>query len=208
MAAPWESKKPPKLLRATYLADQEYLLEETRATKLLYFPGPVLWTAVFALLSYLTWAPRYHLPHLAVYTDALARAASFVHLASSTLSFYLGIFFDVLVLAGAIWIAVRYVRWIRTVYAVTSHRVIIQRGIIGRDFDEIPVTQVRGVDVNQTIGQRLLGYGTVRVSSEGGGHLGNESWRGIPKPFLFQRLVETAAERIQTPGASASPPPR
>ena len=49
----------PKLLKATYLADQEYLLEETRATKLFYFPGPILFTLIVGLLALFTAAYQY-----------------------------------------------------------------------------------------------------------------------------------------------------
>ena len=207
MATPWASKRTPHLLKATYLADQEYLLEETRASKLLYFPGPVAWTVVFLILTALTlgasrgWAP------VPTYRSALWTLAGWAHLSHSDLAYYLGAFFAVLLLVGLLWTAVRYVRWIRTVYAVTSRRVIVQRGILGRNFDEIPVTQVRGVDVHQTFGERLLGYGTIRVSSEGGTRVGNEDWIGIPKPFKFQKWVENATEAIQTPSGAPAPPP-
>jgi uncharacterized membrane protein YdbT with pleckstrin-like domain len=86
--------------------------------------------------------------------------------------------------------------WVRTVYAVTSNRVIVQKGILGKDFHEIPVSQVRGVDVHQSFGQRILGYGTVRVSSEGGSAIGSEDWRGIPKPFRFQKMIEDAGQGV------------
>jgi membrane protein YdbS with pleckstrin-like domain len=208
MASPWASKKMPRLLKATYLADQEYLLEETRASKLLYFPGPVLWTVVFLLLSYLSLATwRSGLPTVTAYSNAVGWLAGVVHLAKTTLGFYLGAFFALLVVVGLLWTAVRYVRWIRTVYAVTSRRVIVQRGILGRNFDEIPVTQVRGVDVHQTIRERILGYGTIRVSSEGGTRVGNEDWEGIPKPFRFQKWVENATESLETPPSPGAPPP-
>jgi membrane protein YdbS with pleckstrin-like domain len=208
MAAPWASKRVPRLLKATYLADQEYLLEETRGSKLLYFPGPVAWTVVFFVLAYLTFAVRQHWWTVSAYASALQTLAGWVHVSRHTLALYLGAFFALLVLVGLLWSAARYVRWIRTVYAVTSRRVIVQRGILGRNFDEIPVTQVRGVDVHQTIGERLLGYGTVRVSSEGGTRVGNEDWVGIPKPFKFQKWVENATEAIETPQGAAPPPPR
>ena len=42
MASTAPVRTMPKLLKATYLADQEYLLDETRATKLFYFPWPFL----------------------------------------------------------------------------------------------------------------------------------------------------------------------
>jgi len=185
----------PKLLKATYLADQEGLLEETRATKLFYFPGPILWTVVFGLLALFS-APAI----TSAVPKLMANVTQWLTLSnyfSSTVQMYLAFFWLVLFLIGLLWLLIRYFRWITTVYAVTSRRVIIQRGILGKDFDEIPVTQVRGVDVHQSFGQRVLGYGTVRVSSEGGKSLGNEDWKGIPKPFRFQKLIENATQNQQ-----------
>lgn len=181
----------PKLLKATYLADQEYLLDETRATKLFYFPGPVLLTLIFGVLALLTRGSSigfnsYQWPGI------LGQVPSGIQP-------WLGDLFGVLFLLGLLWIVIRYLRWRSTVYAVTSRRVIVQRGILARDFDEIPVTQVRGVDVHMSFGQRLLGYGTVRVSSEGGTSLGNEDWLGIPKPFKFQKVIENASQTITNP---------
>jgi len=186
----------PKLLKATYLADQEFLLQETRATKLFYFPGPILFTFIFGVLalsvaSQLTsavpnWAP------------GLRTWLTLSNYVSSSVQTYLADFWLLLFVIGLLWILVRYFRWIRTVYAVTNRRVIVQKGIFSKDFDEIPVTQVRGVDVHQSVGQRILGYGTVRVSSEGGSSLGNEDWKGIPKPFRFQKLIENATANVAT----------
>ncbi len=183
----------PKLLKATYLADQEGLLEETRATKLFYFPGPILWTVVFGFLTLFTAnaiAPSW-IPTFSAWVQTTFTLSSYMP------ANYLAYFWFILFLIGLLWLLIRYFRWITTVYAVTSRRVIIQRGILGKDFDEIPVTQVRGVDVHQTFGQRLLGYGTVRVSSEGGKSLGTEDWKGIPKPFRFQTLIENATQNQQ-----------
>jgi membrane protein YdbS with pleckstrin-like domain len=192
----------PKLLKATYLADQETLLEETRATKLFYFPGPVLWTLIFGFVALLA-APALSsaVPRLVPGATTWLTLSNYL---SSTPQMYLALFWVVLFLIGLLFLLVRYFRWITTVYAVTSRRVIVQKGILGKDFDEIPVSQVRGVDVRQTFGQRLLGYGTVRVSSEGGSSIGNEDWKGIPKPFRFQKLIENATVNIQSPQVAAS----
>ena len=187
----------PKLLKATYLADQEYLLEETRATKLFFMPGPILWILITGLLAlfsaafWLGWSVR-----VRAWSDTIRTLASWTHISLSTFQEWTVIFFAFLVLLGLLRLAVRYVRWIRTVYAITSHRVIVQTGILGKDFHEIPVTQVRGVDVHQTFFQRILGYGTVRVSSEGGTQIGNEDWKGIPKPFRFQKMIEDASQGV------------
>jgi len=186
----------PKLLKATYLADQESLLEETRATKLFYFPGPILFTFVFGLATLFA-APAITsaVPTL---SSTLTNWLTLSNYLSSSVQMYLADFWLILFVIGLLWLLVRYFRWIRTVYAVTSRRVIIQKGIFSKDFDEIPVTQVRGVDVHQSFGQRILGYGTVRVSSEGGSSLGNEDWKGIPKPFRFQKLIENATQNVQS----------
>ena len=192
----------PRLLKATYLADQEFLLEETRATKLYYFPGPILVILVFGLLALFTGAYVYGWSGVQIsgYDSALSRLSS----VNSNLPTYLLYFWLLLVLIGLLMMLVRYFRWIRTVYAVTSHRVIVQKGIVGKDFHEIPVTQVRGVDVRQGLLQRMLGYGTVRVTSEGGSNLGNEDWKGIPKPFRFQKMIEDASQGVmQSAGGGA-----
>lgn len=199
----------PKHLKATYLADQEFLLQETRATGLYYFPGVVLWLVIFGLLALATAMVAYSWPgRIASYGNALSTLAGWVHLSAGTLQTYLLYVLLFLVFIGLIWLLVRYLRWISIVYAVTSRRVIIQRGILGRDFDEIPVLQVRGVDVRQTFGQRLLGFGTVRVSSEGGNRVGNEDWEGIPKPFRFQKLIEDAVANLEPTGPVQWAPPR
>ena len=200
----------PKLLKATYLADQEYLLEETRATGLYYFPGVVVWLVFWSLLAILTVAFAYNWPgQVAAWGSALSTVAGWIHFDATTFERYLFYLFLLLVIVGFLRLLARYLRWISTVYAVTNRRVIIQKGIFGRDFDEIPVLQVRGVDVHQSVGDRILGFGTVRVSSEGAGHLGNEDWKGIPKPFKFQKLIEDAVANLQPTGPvtwATSPP--
>ena len=199
------STNAPKFLRATYLAETEGLLRETRATALFYLPGPIFWLLVLAVADLSVLGIRNGWAHLGALTDLWTR---FPTLAGRAPVEYLLITFGLLTLLVLLWLLVRYLRWVSTVYAVTSHRVIIQRGIFSRDFDEIPIPQVRGVDVHQRVVQRMLGYGTVRVSSEGGTHLGNEDWEGIPKPFEFQRLIEAANQSItRTTGAGAATSP-
>jgi membrane protein YdbS with pleckstrin-like domain len=204
MATTSTPRSMPRLLKATYLADQEYLLEETRATKLYYFPGPVLWTLFWGIVTYLTAAPLYNLPGAIAWPSALQNVANAVPSGDQK---WVVVVFLLLFLFGFLWLLARYFRWIRTVYAVTSRRVIIQKGILGKDFDEIPVNQVRGVDVHQSFGQRILGYGTVRVSSEGGTRVGNEDWKGIPKPFRFQKIIENATIAATSPAPAPQQPP-
>ena len=203
----------PKLLKTTYLAEGEALLRETRATRLFYFPGPVFGLIVFALLDWGAVAGRYGWPGIPVYSSLVARIPASGLDPQLIVIGLLG-FITFLTL---LWFVARYLHYVSRVYAITSNRVIVQRGIIGRDFEEIPLNQIRGVDVRQTGWQRLLRYGSVYLSadrghmvSEGVDPIGNEEWKGIPKPFEFQRMVEAATQSLirgQT-GAGPYPPSR
>src|SRR4029077_10413025 len=194
----------PKFLKGAYLAETEGLLKETRATALFYLPGAVLAVAFFGFLEWVAATARYpdQLRPIPYLTDWFSRFPSLGLGQDSVLV----LFFGLVLLISLLWLLVRYLRWISTVYAVTTHRVIVQRGILGREFDEIPIPQVRGVDVKQSAFQRLLRYGTVRVSSEPGSaaSIGNEDWHVIPRPFDFQRLIEAANQAISR-GAYAPP---
>lgn len=197
----------PRFLKATYLADREFLLEETRGTALFYFPGPIFWLIVLLFLLYTATSARFSgLPAVPYLTSLFARAPSIAGYAGST---YVLLVFLVLTIIVLFWLLVRYLRWISIVYAVTTHRVILQKGIFSKEFDEIPLAQVRGVDVRQSFFQRALGYGTVRVSAEEGHGLGNEDWRGIPHPFKFQKIIENATQNLTMAagGVVAYPPP-
>jgi hypothetical protein len=194
-------------MKAAYLADTEGLLRETRGTALFYLPGPLFAVLFFGTLEYgaASASGHYGFPSLPWVTDFFQRVP--LNVGRFGPDAIWTVFFALLLLISVLWLLVRYLRWISTVYAITSHRVIIQRGILGREFDEIPIPQVRGVDVHQSVFQRILRYGTVRVSSESGSSssIGNEDWHGIPHPFEFQRLIEAAGQAIAR-GAYNQPP--
>lgn len=208
MAAPSPPPRAPRLVKAAFLADRERLVEETRASRLLYFPGPIAWTVVFLLLAYLTWAPAAGLPSFSAFRSAVDQLASLAGADVGTTRLLITLVFLLVAAVGILWLMVRFVRWTRTVYAITDRRVLVQRGILGRDLDEIPVAQIRAVEVVQNARQRLLGYGTVTVSSQAGTKaLGHGDWRGIPRPFRFQRLIEDArGSPPSTVPSSAAPP--
>jgi Bacterial PH domain len=177
----------PRLLHASVLSPKETLLRETRATKWHYLPGPILACLLFSILGYsAVSAANSAWPAVPYLTPAIQGLGSGA-------SQYFEYFFGLLLLFSLIWLLIRYARWVRTVYAVTTGRVIIQRGIFSRDFDEIPISQVRAVEIHQPLLDRILGYGTVRVTSEGGNRIANEAWVGIPNPFEIQRLINSAS---------------
>jgi uncharacterized membrane protein YdbT with pleckstrin-like domain len=61
--------------------------------------------------------------------------------------------------------------WFRrrsTEIAVTDRRIIYKRGWISRHTEEMNISKVETVDVDQSILGRLLGYGTIRIKGIGG----------------------------------------
>ncbi|MCI4342141.1 MAG: PH domain-containing protein [Thermoplasmata archaeon] len=185
-----DPRQTPKLVRASLLSPGEALLRETRASKWLFLPGPILATLFFALLGYAAAAAYFAWPPFPYLTNWISMLGSPGGLVASK---FLALFFLVASSLSLLWLLIRWMEWTRTVYAVTTSRVMIQRGIISREFDEIPISQVRGVEIHQRILQRIFGYGTVRVTSEEQNRIANVAWKGIPAPFEFQRLINGAA---------------
>jgi len=73
-----------------------------------------------------------------------------------------------------------------TELVVTNRRVIAKTGLIRRKTWEINAAKVEGVEVEQGILGRILGYGTVHVKGTGGGIA---PVRKIDKPVVFRRHV-------------------
>ena len=186
---------PPRYLRAAYISPGEAVLREGRSTRLYHLPGPIVLLLLVALLDYAALAAARGWTPVPGLTRAFGLLPTAPVLDGYSLLGGTELFFALATLAAALWLVGRYLRWMRTVYAVTTNRVIRQRGILSRDFDEIPVTKVRAIEVHQSFGQRILGYGTVRVTSEGVSRIANEEWRGIPRPWEFQKYVDAAAQR-------------
>lgn len=76
-----------------------------------------------------------------------------------------------------------------TELAVTDHRVIYKRGIVGRHTIEMARSKVESVDVIQSIGGRLFNYGTILVRGTGGSL---EPFPMIEDPLPFRSAITTA----------------
>jgi uncharacterized membrane protein YdbT with pleckstrin-like domain len=77
-----------------------------------------------------------------------------------------------------------------TEIAVTSKRVIYKRGWIGRRADEINLSKVESVHVDQGIIGRVLGYGTVQVRGTGAGTI-KIKW--MDNPIGFRKAIQSLA---------------
>jgi uncharacterized membrane protein YdbT with pleckstrin-like domain len=72
---------------------------------------------------------------------------------------------------------------------VTSHRVVRKSGIISRTTDEIRLTAIETIDLQQSAWGRILGFGDVRVTGRGESSM---LLRRVSDPVAVKRAIETA----------------
>lgn len=73
-------------------------------------------------------------------------------------------------------------------YTVTSARVSIKSGILGRNVDEINVADIRGMQMKQSVIDRLLGCGEVSIVTAGTSET-EIKIKGIKHPNVFKDVI-------------------
>jgi len=81
-----------------------------------------------------------------------------------------------------------------TEMAVTTRRVIIKTGLAARKTIEMLLSKVESIEVSETAGGRLLGYGTIVVIGTGGT---SEPFHKIAHPLEFRSQVQQQIEKLQ-----------
>ena len=106
-------------------------------------------------------------------------------------------------LAALAWVGVTFIRYRTSEFAVTNRRVLIKTGLVSRKSMETNLTKVEGINVDQSIPGRLLGYGTILIRGTGGG---SEPFSTIAKPMVFRRVVQEQMEHASALPAAVSSP--
>jgi uncharacterized membrane protein YdbT with pleckstrin-like domain len=104
----------------------------------------------------------------------------------------LGLLALALLIGTAIWLIVRYMKWLTTNFVITSNRLIFRQGIIGKSGIEIPLERVNNVNSHQSVFERLLGAGDLLIES--GGEDGQQRFTDIRHPDRVQNLVHAQME--------------
>jgi uncharacterized membrane protein YdbT with pleckstrin-like domain len=119
--------------------------------------------------------------------------ALFVAIAFGVLSFF---FFKttvtdyiagLLIVAAVAWFGLRYAKWTTTNFVVTTDRVISRSGVLSRAGVEIPLERINTVFFAQTIFERLIGTGDLRIESAG--EMGTSTFSDIRRPFDVQNEI-------------------
>lgn len=115
-------------------------------------------------------------------------AATHYHWAYVALAFFFLIFFGIFLIGIILFVDMIFRRYF-TEFAVTSDRLIVKRGFIMREVDEVSLDKIESVSISQDILGRLLGYGTMIVRGVG---IGEIVLPTIDRPFLFRRAISRA----------------
>lgn len=98
----------------------------------------------------------------------------------------------VLIVASAVWLAVRYAKWANTNFVITSDRIIFRSGVVAKSGIEIPLERVNNVLFNQSLFERLLGAGDLLIES--GGEAGQQRFTDVRRPERVQNLIHAQME--------------
>jgi uncharacterized membrane protein YdbT with pleckstrin-like domain len=93
----------------------------------------------------------------------------------------------VAVLIGIPLVIVPILAWRTTQYVITTHRVMVRKGILNKSGKDITLSKITDVSFTQTLLDRILGSGTLSIESAGDSP--NEDFEAIPRSDRVQQLL-------------------
>ncbi len=182
-----------RLIPRKFLSSDERVVLESRPSAWLHMKagGFALILGLISLLLFV-WDELLDLPSIPLVTRALANETYGLYLQYALLA--------VFVLALVYFFA-KYLKWNSTVYAVTDERIILQKGVLSKTYEDISLTMVTNVDMAQSLGKRALGYGTLIFSTQGlSGRKANMVWEAVPDPMTARRKIQEVMDIRVKPG--------
>ena len=101
-----------------------------------------------------------------------------------------------LIVASAVWLVIRYLKWSTTNFVITSDRVIFREGVVAKSGIEIPLERVNTVHSNQSVFERFLKAGDLLIESAG--EAGQQRFTDIKNPSRVQNLIHAQREENNT----------
>ena len=118
-----------------------------------------------------------------VFTVLLSRA-----LEGRDLPTLLGYLPLLLTVAGIAWATITYLNWLRLLFVITSSEIYVKYGLVSRDVTQIRLSRIQNTTFEQSIVQRLLGYGDVRIYTAGSG-TDDLLFDDVPEPETVTQLL-------------------
>jgi uncharacterized membrane protein YdbT with pleckstrin-like domain len=79
------------------------------------------------------------------------------------------------------------VRWRSTHYVITSHRVMVRRGVLSKTGKDITLSKITDVSFRQTLFDRIIRAGSLHIESAGDSP--DENLHSVPNSDEVQQLL-------------------
>lgn len=76
---------------------------------------------------------------------------------------------------------------------VTNKRVIVKRGIVSRNSEEMKLNSIETVEINQGVMGRLFGFGDIKVTGKG---ISDVVFKRINDPMAVKRAIESVSNPV------------
>jgi membrane protein YdbS with pleckstrin-like domain len=93
-----------------------------------------------------------------------------------------------------LWLLGRFVRWRSYVVALTSTRILVRQGIVGRDTVQLRLQRITEVNIRQELIERMLGTGSLIISVQGEDD--SLTLEYMRKPAVVQRVINSQINEI------------
>jgi membrane protein YdbS with pleckstrin-like domain len=100
----------------------------------------------------------------------------------------------ILALIPGLWLLARYVRWRSYDVALTSTRILVRQGILGRDTVQLRLQRITEVNIRQELIERILGTGSLIISVQGEDD--SMTLEYMRKPAVVQRVINSQINEI------------
>lgn len=104
-----------------------------------------------------------------------------VHVASFVDPSWLGYVPLVLTVVGLGRAGLVYLDWLRLLYVITDEEIYVKHGLVSRDVTQVRLDRVQNTAFEQSVFERLLGYGDVRIYTAGTS-TEDLTFRNVPNP--------------------------
>jgi uncharacterized membrane protein YdbT with pleckstrin-like domain len=91
------------------------------------------------------------------------------------------------------------IQYVTSEFGITNRRVIVKTGVFRRKSLEVLLNKVEGIQVNQSILGRILGFGSITVTGTGGT---KDPFHNIAAPFEFRKKAQEQIASVQDSGNS------
>jgi dephospho-CoA kinase len=103
----------------------------------------------------------------------------------------------------AILLFVDFLEWANRRYVLTNRRILRQRGILTRTVSDVPLERVQDIGIVRTLAERLLGLGTIGVSTAGGPMVPSW-WLMVSRPGECLGRIRSAVDAARGGGGAGS----